>query len=123
MRRAFATTTAISTATTTTTTTSAPLRAVITRSGDAAAATTLAEALETQWRHGFPQTPKGVSAYTSGFHPYLAGLQPASARMVLPLLGVPRGGLLLDPTCPLCEAAPDSMWHRLWECQHPDVVV
>ena len=28
----------------------------------------------------------------------------------------------MDPTCPLCHAAPDSMWHRLWECQHPDVV-
>jgi hypothetical protein len=32
------------------------------------------------------------------------------------------GGLLLDPTCPLCSSGPDTMWHRLWQCSHPSVV-
>ena len=32
------------------------------------------------------------------------------------------GGLLLDPTCELCGTGPDTMWHRLWTCCHPQVV-
>ena len=32
------------------------------------------------------------------------------------------GGLMLDVTCPLCGAGPDTMWHRLWLCNWPEVV-
>merc|ERR1712110_73712 len=29
---------------------------------------------------------------------------------------------MLDSVCPLCGNHPDTMWHRLWKCDHPDVV-
>ena len=73
------------------------MKALISQYGDKSCSKILAAALECQWRHGFPHTPKGVLAYTAGFHPYMAGLQSSSVRMVLPLLTMPRGGCLLDP--------------------------
>ena len=32
------------------------------------------------------------------------------------------GWLLIDPTCLLCGTCTDTIWHRLWECDHPDAV-
>jgi len=57
----------------------------------------LADALQLQWRHGFPTMPRGMDGYTSGFHPLLAGMNPAVARALLPLLGLGRGQRVLDP--------------------------
>lgn len=40
-----------------------------------------------------------MPAYTQGFHPYIAGMNPALARLIIPALNIPKGGTLLDPFC------------------------
>jgi DNA modification methylase len=59
----------------------------------------LSEALCLQWRHGFPQLPRGMPAFTQGFHPYIAGMNPALARLIIPHLNIPNNGCILDPFC------------------------
>ena len=31
-------------------------------------------------------------------------------------------GYAVSPMCPLCGVAQDTVHHRLWHCQHPEVV-
>jgi len=62
--------------------------------GDEDKARVLGEALELQWKHGFPHTPAGFPQLTNGFHPYLAGMQPKAANELLKLL---PGETLFDP--------------------------
>ena len=33
-----------------------------------------------------------------------------------------KAGYIVDGLCCLCKAAPDTLRHRLWQCQHPDAV-
>ena len=62
--------------------------------GDPELSDILADALALQWRFGFPSTPAGFDKLTHGQHPYPAGMQPATAAILLRCL---PGRVLLDP--------------------------
>ncbi|CAN0004844.1 unnamed protein product [Scytosiphon promiscuus] len=55
----------------------------------------LVEGLRLQWSYGFPFTPKDVPVLTHAFHPYPAGMQPATARHLL--MTILPGEAVLDP--------------------------
>lgn len=68
----------------------------ISTTGAPALSAPLGEALQAQWRLGFPRTPDGVDQLTNGFFRYPAALQPMAARH---LMSIVPDGPLLDPFC------------------------
>jgi hypothetical protein len=65
-------------------------------SGPTTLTTALADAVQAQWKHGFPRTPDGIDQLTNGFYRYPAALQPLACRH---LMTVVPDGPLLDPFC------------------------
>ena len=65
-------------------------------SGPTTLTTALADAVQSQWKHGFPRTPDGIDQLTNGFYTYPAALQPLASRH---LMRVVPDGPLLDPFC------------------------
>lgn len=66
----------------------------VTQEGPSEYSTTLARALDLQWRFGFPMTPSGRHQYTHGIHPYPAGMQATAASELLSLV---PGDTIMDP--------------------------
>ena len=70
-------------------------------------------------------TPRQVieSRATDALTPLQKGaLRAVACDAVWPKDRLIKEGYLVDPFCELCKKHPDSMFHRIWECDCPDAV-